>query len=229
MLVVFVRKYKAMILCSIFFFYLGCGVTLSFLGLECADAAVTTDGMSSHSGVEYAVLVLSGPDNESKRDTIRATWAKLAGNIFTQNGEKLYKWNHTWAGDGPRNDFIKFYFAIGTKALSSDKIARLKTENHLNNDLLLMNFEDSYKNLAAKVINSMNWFQANLKELKYVVKCDDDSFVRIDLIVRDLEYFAPDMNSPELSEYVTFKVNVPGSLDFSMIALFSTHDFVFKD
>lgn len=193
-------------LCSIFFFYIGCGVTLSFLGLECADAVVTYEENADNVEVEYAVLILSSPDNISKRDTIRATWAKLAGNIFIQNGEKLYKWNHTWVGDDVRNDFIKFYFAIGTGGLNIDKLSKLKNENHLNNDLLLLDFEDSYKKLASKVILSMTWFHANLKGLKYVVKCDDDSFVRIDLIVRDLEYHAPDMNAPDLSEYVTFKV-----------------------
>ncbi|KPI93379.1 Beta-1,3-galactosyltransferase 6 [Papilio xuthus] len=45
--------------------------------------------------------------------------------------------------------------------------------------------------------------------MKYVIKCDDDSFVRIDLIVKDLDAFAPSMNAPELNKFVTFKEHLP--------------------
>lgn len=196
-----------MILVSIFFFYIGCGITLSFLRLECADAVATKEVSEPlMHGVEYAVLIISSPDNEAKRDAIRTTWAKLADNIFIENGEKLYKWNHSWVGERIKHEFIKFYFAIGTQGLSDIKLERLKSEGHKSNDLLLLDFEDRYENLATKLVTAMKWLSANLKGLKFVVKCDDDSFVRIDLIVKDLEAYAPEMNGPGLSQYVTFKV-----------------------
>lgn len=199
-----------MILASIFFFYIGCGITLSFLRLECADALGAkdlSDSKNSLDNVEFAVLVISGPDNEAKRDAIRATWMKFANNIFVENGEKIYKWNHTWAEQHVMPEFIKFYFVIGTQSLSETKLTRLNTENNRSNDLLLLDsFEDSYKSLAVKMLHSLKWVSSNLNRLKYLIKCDDDSFVRVDLIIKDLEAYAPEMNAHEISDYVTYKV-----------------------
>lgn len=202
-----------MILASIFFFYLGCGITLSFLRIECAEAlsgshekAVYLNDLSRY---EYAVLVISGPENEPKRDAIRATWGKFTGNVFSENGEILFKWNHTWTESRKTENLIKFYFVIGTQGLSETKLLKLKTEHNRSNDLLLLdNFEDSYKNLALKILNAVQWISEHMKGLKYLIKCDDDSFVRVDLIVRDLEAYAPQMNAPELSSYVSFKVGI---------------------
>ncbi|XP_047035818.1 beta-1,3-galactosyltransferase 6 [Helicoverpa zea] len=213
MYVSFIRRYKSMILAGIFCFYFGCGITLSLLRLECADALAAkdvSDAQKSLDKIEYAVLILSGPDNEPKRDAIRATWMKLSNNIFVENGEKLYKWNHTWIEQHYRNEFIKFYFVIGTQGLSETKLTRLNTENNRSNDLLLLDsFEDSYKNLAVKMLHSLKWLSTNLSRLKYLIKCDDDSFVRVDLIIKDLEAYAPEMNAHELSEYVTYKKDLP--------------------
>lgn len=212
MFVSFMKRYQIMILGGIFFFYLGCLFTLSFLRLECADALAAkelSDAQSSLNSIEYAVLILSGPDNEVKRDAIRATWIKLATNIFVENGEKLYKWSHTWTEQNVMPEFIKFYFVIGTQGLSETKLMRLDMENKRSNDLLLLDgFEDSYINLATKMLHSLKWLSSYLKNLKYLIKCDDDSFVRVDLIIKDLEAFAPEMNAHELNKYVTYKVTM---------------------
>lgn len=201
-----------MILVSIFFFYIGSGITLSLLRLECIDAIAAKEsslGQGLLGEVEYAALILTGPDNEAKRDAIRTTWMKFANNIFIENGEKLYKWNHSWTEQHVSQSFIKFYFVIGTQGLSETKLLRLNSENSQNNDLLLLDsFEDSYKNLSIKMLYSLKWLSNRLKNLKYLIKCDDDSFVRVDLIVRDLEAYAPEMNAREMSDYVTYKVIV---------------------
>ncbi|CAB3248419.1 unnamed protein product [Arctia plantaginis] len=202
-----------MVLVSIFFFYIGSGITLSLLRLECIDALAAKESslrQSSLSKVEYAVLILTGPDNEPKRDAIRTTWMKFANNIFVENGETLYKWNHTWTEQHISKNCIKFYFVIGTQGLTETKLLRLNSENNQNNDLLLLDsFEDSYRNLAIKMLHALKWLSNNLKNLKYLVKCDDDSFVRVDLIIRDLEAYAPEMNAQEISDYVTYKKDLP--------------------
>lgn len=209
MFTLFIRRYRTMILVGVFFFYLGCGLTLSLLRTDCVDAATKVAAYSDNylDKVEYGVLILSGPDNELKRDSIRATWMKFANNIFEQNGEKLYKWNHTWIGQSVQQEFIKFFFVIGTQGLDEIKLAKLNSENARSNDLLLLeSLQDSYKNLATKMLKTLKWFSENTKRMKYLIKCDDDSFVRVDLIVKDLEAFAPEMDATEISEYVSFKV-----------------------
>lgn len=151
------------------------------------------------------MLILSSPNNELQRNSIRTTWMRFASNIFVENGEKLYKWKLNIDSTIP--NFIKFYFIVGIKSLDNDKLSQLNSENHHFNDLLLLNnLEDSYKNLASKMLQTFIWFSKNLPHMKYVIKCDDDSFVRVDLIVKDLEAFAPDMCAPEISEYVSCQV-----------------------
>ncbi|XP_046969952.1 beta-1,3-galactosyltransferase 6 [Vanessa cardui] len=217
MFAVLLKRYKGMILASILFFYLGCGITLSFIRIECASPtsnAITRKSKENFDNnldkIEYAVLIISNPLNEAKRDAIRATWANFIDNIFIENGEHLYKWNHTWTGNTIKHDLIKCFFVVGTEGLDAEKMKKIQAEHTRSNDLLLLNnFEDSYKNLAKKLINSLEWMSNNLKELKYVIKCDDDSFVRVDLIVRDLEAFAPEMSGPMISQYVTYKKSLP--------------------
>ncbi|CAG9782969.1 unnamed protein product [Diatraea saccharalis] len=210
-MLILIKRHKSMILVSIFFFYIGCGLTLSFLRLDCVDVVpISTEGELAKPGdIEYAVLVLTGPENEERRNVIRSTWAKFAENIFIENGETLYKWNHTWIGETKKQPLIKVFFAVGIDGLQADKLHKLKLEMHRNDDLILLDLYDSYRMLSTKVLYSMKWFNDHLKGLKYLVKCDDDSFVRIDLIVKDLETFAPEMNGQPLKEYVSFKTVLP--------------------
>ncbi|XP_030032789.2 beta-1,3-galactosyltransferase 6 isoform X1 [Manduca sexta] len=208
MFLIYLRKYKIMILFSVFFFYIGCGITLSFLRMDCADALSKTSKASllSIPNVEYAVLITSAPVNEKKRDAIRATWGKFATNIFLENGEVLYKWNHSQATYQTQHEQIKFYFCIGTEGLTDNEMQKLIDENKRSTDLLLLeNLKDSYQNLTKKILLTMKWFSQKVKGLKYVIKCDDDSFVRVDLIIRELEAFAPEMSSVEINKYVTHK------------------------
>ncbi|KAJ0181225.1 hypothetical protein K1T71_003310 [Dendrolimus kikuchii] len=208
----FLRKYRNMILASAFFFYIGCFLTLNFLRLDCVNAVSTkaTSDSSSTAKYEYVVLIISGPDNEIKRDAIRGSWVKLARNIFTVNNKVLYKWNHTWNSVQMQQEIVKYYFVIGTKNLNQHKMFKLKNEQNKDNDLLLLdNLEDSYKNLSGKMLLALKWIHNNIKELKYLIKCDDDSFVRIDLIVKNLEEYGPEMNAPELVDFITFKKILP--------------------
>lgn len=208
------KKFKTMIITSIFFFYLGCGITLSVVRMDCVDSGQTS---KSHTGiseitfnhVEYAVLILSGPDNILRRDAIRTTWCNLANNLFIENGEILYGWNYSWNRPHMSNSFVKCFFVIGTQNLNIETLLLLEKENKNSLDLLLLeDLQDKYENLATKMMSTLIWFNDNLKKLKYVIKCDDDSFVRIDLIIRDLDAYAPEMNAPQIEKYVSYKVRL---------------------
>lgn len=209
MVAVFVKRNRSMIRVSVFFFCVGCSVTLCFLRVGCAKTSESSLRIFKRQAinddfVEYAVLVLSNPENKDKRDVIRKTWGRLVYNLYMKNGEKLYKWNHGFMEKrSARPKFIQVYFVVGSRGLSSEQWNMLQMEDKLNNDMIfLTDLKDKYENLAFKVKSSIQWFHENIKNLKYLIKCDDDSFVRIDLLVRDLEAFAPLMNSEMLSDYV---------------------------
>ncbi|KAI5636500.1 galactosyltransferase domain-containing protein [Phthorimaea operculella] len=156
--------------------------------------------------VEYAVLILSKPSNIMERDTIRETWKRLASNIIVENGERIYRWDKAAKKMAKTPDFIKFYFAIGTQDMSTSDLKALVAENKEMGDLLLLeNHTENYKTLSEKLLKSLEWFSENLKNLKYLVKVDDDSFVRIDLIIQNLEAYAPSMSDPQIAEYVSYK------------------------
>lgn len=199
-----------MILISLLFFYLGCGITLSFMHIDCASVSSFVDeSQSDGNQFEYVALVISSPENVIRRDAIRTTWANFVNNIFVENGEKLYKWNHTWVGQkAEEQKIIKLLFVVGTFGLDAIKLRKLELESGRTKDMLLLeNLQDSYSNLASKLLHSIKWISENLKQMKYLVKCDDDSFVRIDLIVKDLDAYAPEMRSSEIDHYITFKVS----------------------
>lgn len=210
----FIRRHKTMILASILFFYLGCGITISLMQIDCVVGSQSFDTNNDEwSSIEYAVLIMSGPDNEAKRDAVRTTWCNFLSNIILENGEMIYKWNHTWTKPKVERQFAKCFFVIGTQHLSEIKLLQLKAENSRSSDIILLeNFEDSYKNLAQKLIHSLKWFNKHLSRLKYLIKCDDDSFVRVDLIIRDLDAFAPEMRAPTIQEFVSYKVCIHNPL-----------------
>ncbi|XP_068628309.1 beta-1,3-galactosyltransferase 6 [Battus philenor] len=214
MFTVYLRKYKSMILLSVFFFYLGCCLTISLTRIECATTPSTNKLLKNQdedlSTAKYIVLIISSPNNELKRDAIRATWGNLHNNIFMDDGELIYKWNNTWVSKQSRLNIVKLYFVVGTLGLSRAKAEKLRNEQRRTKDILqLHHVEDTYKNLSFKILNALDWVSKNLKQMEYLIKCDDDSFVRIDLIVRDLAAYAPSMNAPAISQFISVKENLP--------------------
>ncbi|CAK1599893.1 unnamed protein product [Parnassius mnemosyne] len=196
MLKVALKRYRTLVLFSIFFFYLGCCLTLSFLRIDCTKVTVSNNNVLQLQDdtiilAEYIVLIVSSPSNQAKRDAVRATWSKFVNNIFIDNGQTIYKWNYSWTTQNSQHGMIKIYFAVGTQGLNDEKIKSLRAEQKHSKDLLFLNIEDNYQNLSLKNLKAIKWFSKNVKGMKYLIKCDDDSFVRIDLIVKDLEAFAP--------------------------------------
>ena len=94
------------------------------------------------------VTVLSAPKNSHQRDVIRETWGKdLSKDIILQ-------------------------FVIGTGKLSHEENEALKREKTLHEDVLLLNFNDSFDALTSKVMETFKWVDRNVhfKYLQYICK-----------------------------------------------------------
>lgn len=105
------------------------------------------------------ILVLSAPGGSLRRTAIRGTWV------------------HDY-----RNRVVKVTtkFLVGTYELDVEKVSALKKEHEMFADLLLLKgLKDSYWNLSAKVLLGMEWANSNL-DFDYLVKVDDDSYVRVE-------------------------------------------------
>ena len=105
------------------------------------------------------ILVLSAPSGSLRRTAIRGTWV------------------HDY-----RNRVVKVTtkFLVGTYELEEERASALGKEEEMFGDLLLLKgLKDSYWNLSAKVLLGLEWANDNL-EFDYLVKVDDDSYVRVE-------------------------------------------------
>nr|CAB3224847.1 beta-1,3-galactosyltransferase 6 [Phallusia mammillata] len=131
---------------------------------------ISQNGERSTIDVFLMVLVMTGPNNIDRRNAIRNTW--LAAHV----GEKQ---------DGYSE--IRYRFVIGVKNLPQSITDKLSSENKEYGDLLLLEeLEDSYKKLSTKLGLMCEWLQNNIK-FAFMLKVDDDTFVRLDKVQWDLK------------------------------------------
>lgn len=117
------------------------------------------------------VVVLTGPRNENRRDALRQTWlSKSSKGLFSQEDANL-----------------SHLFVLGVDGLESNVIASLKKEQSQHHDMLLLeDFADAYEKLTEKLERSLTWINDNVN-FKYLFKCDDDTYARIDVIRDELK------------------------------------------
>ena len=120
---------------------------------------------SSHKNYLLVVLILSSLEGRGRRDSIRRTWLK---------------------GYKKKEVGVLVQFAIGTKDLSTSDMEALSSEQTTHGDLLLLSdLQESYFSLTKKVLLSFKTVDANIN-FSYLLKCDDDTFVILDTILKEL-------------------------------------------
>ncbi|XP_076850081.1 beta-1,3-galactosyltransferase 6 [Brachyhypopomus gauderio] len=109
------------------------------------------------------VLITTGPKYTERRSIIRNTWlAKAEPDVLS-------------------------LFVIGTEGLPPEDARSLATEHARHRDLLLLpDLHDSYENLTQKLIHMYSWLDQNV-DFRFVLKADDDTFARLDLLKEELK------------------------------------------
>ena len=134
---------------------------LSRQGLSSAKGRNNSEPRLTYSNL--VILIISSPTKSVTRTVLRETWL-------------------TYSDSRTRH-----YFVIGSQALSSTLRKDIQDENSTYGDLLILeNIHDSYETLSEKVLASLQWIHLNL-DFRFVLKCDDDSFVRIPQLIDELE------------------------------------------
>ncbi|KAF5290773.1 hypothetical protein FQA39_LY14616 [Lamprigera yunnana] len=168
-------KYTKLIAVSILSFLLGAILVTNLFPINKTCQLDNTDREynimrnSKLKDPEMLILIMSDPKNFDKRSSIRDTWLNLKSQTKT----------------------FKHFFVIGSIGLTPDHILHLSTEQSVHNDMLILPMVDSYNNLTLKVINSFTWLHEQLDvglNFKYVLKCDDDTFVRVDNLLHEIEH-----------------------------------------
>ena len=114
-----------------------------------------------------AVMVLSTPNENGKirRQVIRETWKK---------------------GFEAVESTVIIKFVLGTAGLAKSQTFSLESEQANHNDLLLLgSLKDGYHSLTLKVLNMLVWADNHLR-FSYLLKCDEDTYVRVEAIVSEL-------------------------------------------
>ena len=110
--------------------------------------------------------ILSAPSNTRERQAARESWLSLRR--------------------GSLADDVAPLFILGGEGLDGETSRALGHEMDAHHDLLILdNVVDSYANLTLKLLHAYTWIDAHLQP-RYVLKMDDDSFARVDVIIGEL-------------------------------------------
>ena len=121
------------------------------------------EGRNKLHDIPLVILVMSAPDNEEQRQTIRLTWALRLPKV------------------------VNVFFVVCIKHIPYGTKTKLVKEERHNKDLILIpNLTDEYKQLTSKVLASLKWVNENIV-FDYMLKVDDDTFVRVDALLNKLQ------------------------------------------
>ena len=106
------------------------------------------------SNTSILVYVHSAAYNFKKRLALRRTWANVT--LFGSYG-------------------LKVAFFLGKSIPQNEKL--LRRENEKYHDIIQGDFVESYRNLTYKAVFALSWMRKNCKQIKWIIKADDDMFL----------------------------------------------------
>ncbi|XP_046373029.1 beta-1,3-galactosyltransferase 5-like [Haliotis rufescens] len=116
--------------------------------------------------IDVLVLITSAPGNIDRRNAVRETWLSPYQNN-TSN--------------------VRYLFLLGlSEYMASD--ALIQQENTVHGDILQGDFLEDYHNLTYKTLMGMTWAVHYCKEVKLIIKVDDDVWLNIPTLLGLLHY-----------------------------------------
>jgi len=104
------------------------------------------------------VVVCSAMSNFQERQTIRDSWASDVDSLAQ----------------------TKVIFLLGTIGnLTNDLQTNVTRESDIHDDILQVDFIDSYANLTVKSLMLLKWFSNSCEKVPYVLKTDDDVYINL--------------------------------------------------
>ncbi|KZS05998.1 N-acetyllactosaminide beta-1,3-N-acetylglucosaminyltransferase 4 [Daphnia magna] len=108
------------------------------------------------------VLIMSDPTKSATRKAVRDTWLS--------NTHKD----------------VKHFFVVGSKGLAQDVLQNVLEENSSYHDMVILeSINESYSSLTGKILVGFQWLHSN-HNFSFLLKCDDDSFVRMSPLIEQL-------------------------------------------
>ncbi len=159
-----------LVVCIGSLFFVWTLLTLWWCSCETMDSGFIMDATHDESEQKkdmfMAILILTGPLDRSRRDLIRETWL----NGVMESRSRVFH-----------------YFPVGVLGLTGDARMNLHVEQTKHGDLVLLEgHKETYANLTGKVLESFVAI-SDVARFRYLLKVDDDSFVRVGPLVDRLE------------------------------------------
>ncbi|XP_072047640.1 beta-1,3-galactosyltransferase 6-like [Amphiura filiformis] len=99
--------------------------------------------------------------------------------------ERRYTIRETWLQSLPKDVVIRF--VVGTATITKEDHRLLEKENAQHGDLMFLpDLHDSYGSLTEKLLHMFKWLDKHAN-FQYVLKADDDTFIRLDALMRELK------------------------------------------
>jgi len=137
--------------------------------VQLCDAVVDDDDVTSYP--VYVVLVHSRPGQRGRmqRDAIRVTWGSTLHRRVAVPDTRLA-------------------FMLGRDRDCTGSGAQcfesLRRESRLYGDVIVADFDDAYRSLSLKSLSGLAWARRHCPTARYIVKADDDVYLRPDLLPR---------------------------------------------
>lgn len=128
------------------------------------------------------IMVAGAPKNVERRDIIRKYWSK-----FTEN-------------------FASVIFTVGIAGLSQEEISSLHQENVEHQDLLMLDYAETYDLLTVKTIAQMVFYyqicqssfgSEEIKRSKFMLHIDDDLYLNLPTLKSNLLEKTGNMKNPD--------------------------------
>lgn len=112
---------------------------------------------TNRSELSVVFLVPVAPHHYAQREAVRQTWGAPGGDTLTLFFLGLPE-------DGPQKSHIQ---------------EELEKESSAHEDMIQINFIDTYQNLTLKTLQMMRWLHARCPQARYGMKVDADIFVNV--------------------------------------------------
>ena len=122
--------------------------------------------------IDLLVFIASCTEHRSQRQSLRDSWL-------------LYSKSNT--------SRMRYVFILG-ETYNKTVLHNLEQEADVYNDIVIANFQDTYKNLTLKTMAGFQWAYKHCAHARFVMKADDDVYVNIpsllDVLVHKNEDFS---------------------------------------
>ncbi|XP_074657330.1 beta-1,3-galactosyltransferase 5-like [Tubulanus polymorphus] len=137
------------------------------LSIFTINSNICSQSQRGSSNISFIIIVTTAVNRQPEvRQAIRDTWG-------------------SWTRDPRMRAAVVFLVGSPHPGLDPRLLEALTNESRQYGDVIMTEFVDDYRNMTLKSMAMLHWVQKFCPNARYVIKCDDDVFVNVPVLVRD--------------------------------------------